>query len=134
MTVIAYKWGGVSFDDKSLIKTLVLPSNARDNVPITFHDNGVDYQVPGGKVYIVGRAVWAIDDNTKYGRVGEADSADGALSKEVITLNPHPTAFRWMYDDIIGIFVATKYVTGETNSTTYGIGAGATLYGVEIDA
>ena len=133
--VVAYKWGGIAFDDKSLIKTLILPSNAYDNVPITLHYNGVNYQVPAGKVFIVGRAMWAVSIGTlHYGRVGESGIADGAISKEVLILNPHPTAGSWVYDDVIGIYTAGKYVTGETSSTTYYLYAGSTLYGVEIPA
>ena len=135
MVVIAYKWGGIAFDDKSLIKTLILPSDAKDDVPITFHDDGVDYQVPGGKVFIVGKAAWSLDTTGDfYGRAGESDAADGALTKEVINLIAHTTSNRWFYEEVLGIYTAGKYVTGETNSIGVDMGAGATLYGVEIDA
>ncbi len=134
--VVVYKWGGIAFDDYSLVKTLLLPSDAKDDVPITFHDNGTNYQVPGGKVFIVGRAMWAIGTITKYGRVGESDAADGALTKEVINLNPHPTVDLWQYDDVIGVYTATKWVTGETTGTgsIEELLAGSTLYGIEINA
>ncbi len=136
MAVIAYKWGGIAFDDKSLIKTLILPSNAKDDVPITFHDNGTNYQVPGSKVFIVGKVMWALEDILYYGRVGESDTADGALTKEIIILTPHPTPPAWQYADILGVYSTGKWVTGETSGTSSGheLVAGCTLYGVEIDA
>ena len=135
--VVVYKWGGIVFDDKSLIKTLILPSEATDATPITFHDNGTNYQVPVGKVFIVGRGMWAIGTTIIiYGRVGESASADGALTKEVINLNPNPISAAWSYEDVIGVYTAEKYVTGETSTTAAGdeLQVGTTLYGVEIDA
>ena len=133
--VVVYKWGGIAFDDKSLIKTLILPSPAADNVPITFHDNGTNYQVPVDKVFIAGKIMWAIESTNAYGRVGESDAADGALTKEVINLSPHPTTDRWLSEDVIGVYVAGKYVTGESSGDApkY-LSVGTILYGVEIDA
>ena len=133
--VAVYKWGGIAFDDMSVIKTLILPSPAADNVPITFHDNGANYQVPGGKVFIVGKVMWAIANTSAYGRIGESDAADGGLTKEVINLNPHATLNRWQFVDVLGVYAAGKYVTGETsNIANANLSIGTTLYGVEIDA
>lgn len=138
MVVIAYKWGGIAFDDKSLIKTLILPSAAKDDVPITFHnDAGANYQVPAGKVFIVGKVMLgngASLNAPDYARIGESATADGAISKEVINLSGVVNS--WSYEDVIGVYAAGKYVTAETASTTSGhtVIAGTTLYGVEIPA
>ncbi len=136
MVVIAYKWGGISFDDKSLIKTLTLPSLAKDNVPITFHDEaGSDYVVPGGKVFIVGKAMWGMQSLQEFfGRAGESATADGVISKELLNLSPSTTTYGWQYGDVLGVYAAGKYVTGESSSNTYSMLAGTTLYGIVTDA
>ena len=92
--------------------------------------------MPGAKVFIVGRAMWGLEDITRYGRVGESNTADGSLTKEVIILSPSPTTNGWQSGDIIGIFSAGKWVTGESSGTTNSneLVAGTTLYGIEIDA
>lgn len=133
MTVVVVKWAGVSFDDPALAKILILPSDAKDDTPITFHDlDGDDYQVPGGKQFIVGR--WNYQVYVGYvGRVGESDAADGAITKEVIKINARAT--EWFFDEVIGVYSAGKYVTAETTGTgAYLMDADTTLYGVEIDA
>ena len=133
MTVIAYKWGGISFDDNSLIRVLVLPSDADDAAPITFHLDGVDYQVPGGKVFMPGKVMAKIQSTLLPSRIGESDAADGAITKEVIFISTLVTADRWQELDVLGLYSAGKYVTAQTTDTTQ-LRQYTTLYGVEIDA
>lgn len=129
---VVYKWGGIAFDDYNLAKMLILPSNAADATPKTFHDEeGDDYQVPVGKVFIVGKGVWAIGDATTVGRVGESDAADGAITKEVIHLGPHTASGHWIFEDIFGVYTAGKYVTAETDGVQT-LRMNTALYGVEV--
>ena len=131
--VIAYKWGGIAFDDYSLIKTLVLPSDAEDDVPITFHDeDGNNYQVPGGKVFIVGKVMVSLSSTTIMGRVGESNTADGAISKEIVSGLYVLVASGFLAHDVLGVYATGKYVTGESNHSTSRLNAGTTVYGVEI--
>lgn len=133
--VVVYKWGKIAFDDYSLAKVLILPSAAKDDVPITFHDAGEDYQVPVGKVFIVGKVSFNMGSLIPVSRFGESDVADGAITKEVVKLGVL-LLDRWYYDDVLGIYTAGKYVTAETTSVDIGadVIADTTLYGVEIPA
>ncbi len=133
MAVVAYKWGGISFDDYSLIKTLILPSDA-DTVEKTFHDGGANYQVPSGKVFIVGRVMWGCNSSANMRRVGESVAADGPLSPVVFQLSPPLASNLWQYEEVIGVFTAGKYVTGDSVAGGNDLQSGTTLYGVEIDA
>lgn len=136
--VIAYKWGVIAFDDRSLAKILTLPSNAKDDVPITFHDeDGNDYQVPGGKVFIAGRVAVAVSNialPTRLGRIGESDTADGAISKDILKSLKGSANSEIGYLDILGVYATGKYITGETSDTTYTMLADTIIYGVEITA
>ncbi|GAJ15573.1 unnamed protein product [marine sediment metagenome] len=132
--VVVYKWGGIAFDDKSLIKTLILPSIARDDNPITFHDNGVDYQVPVGKVFIVGHFVnIGTTTDAWVGRAGESDGADGAITRDVAQVEIEADV-KSNSKDVLGVYTAGKYVTAESDTNTTGPQQYSTLYGVEIDA
>ena len=129
----AFSIGGVNFNDYSKVKMLTLDSNADDAGPITLHDAGVDYQVPVGKVFIAFRALAKIEGTgSTIGRIGESDTADGAISREVLKL-ANGTIYPFMVS-IIGIFVAGKYVTGESDHGTYTMQTGTVLYGIEVDA
>ena len=134
MAVLAYKWGGISFDDKALIKILTLPSAAKDDAPITFHDGATNYQVPGSKVFIVGKISYGTTFLSVTGRVGEADAVDGALTKEILTGLGADLTGSFHFRDVIGVYAAGKYVTGESTSTSQTMLTGTTLFGVEIDA
>ncbi|GAI76504.1 unnamed protein product [marine sediment metagenome] len=129
--VSAYKWGGIAFDDYSLSKVLILPSNAYNGNEVTFHaENGSNYRVPSGKVFIVG--YWFYDiwtALTTLGLVGESTSVDNALTKIVIRRYSGKG-----YADIMAVFTALKYVTAATTSATNPIEAGTTLFGVEVAA
>lgn len=134
--VVVYKWGVVAFDDYSLSKILTLPSEAKDDVPITFHDNGVDYQVPAGKVFIVGKIGLIMGNIVYHGRIGESDTADGAINKEILKGLGVDTIEVVKYLDVLGVYTAGKYVTAETTGTGAGqeIDSDTTLFGVEITA
>jgi len=131
MTVIAYHLGLVSTDDYSLIKTLVLPSNAEDDVPITFHEDGVDYQVPASHIFAAARILYRVSNASILGRIGESASADGAIATERIQISNSDTD--WHYEDVGSIFTASTYITGESNNSYYYLYADTTLYGAEID-
>lgn len=131
MTVIAYKIGGISTDDYSLVKQLLLPSDAADDNPVTFHDpDGNDYQVPASHIYVASKVAYLVESTGYIGRIGESDSADSAISKEVIIL---PGYDKQAIEDVFGVFAASKYVTGETTNTNNDLMKDAMVYGVEID-
>ena len=125
---------GVNFNGYANIKMLTLDGNAEDDDPITLHDAGVDYQVGVGKVFIAFRALIWLEQIAMVGRIGESDSADGAITKEVIKAS-NGTQVPFM-TDVIGVFAAGKYITAETDSASdnYTIKSGSVLYGVEVDA
>ena len=125
---------GVNFNGYANIKMLTLDGNAEDDDPITLHDAGVDYQVGVGKVFIAFQALIWLEQIAMVGRIGESDSADGAITKEVIKAS-NGTQVPFM-TDVIGVFAAEKYVTAESDSASdnYTIKSGSVLYGVEVDA
>lgn len=131
--VLVYKWGGIAFDDKSLIKTLVLPSDAYIAVPITFHDADGDYQVPVGKVFIAGKVMVQMSAIALLGSIGESDEVDGAITRKVISGLHVKSSGAMLTHDVIGIYTAGKYVTGLTDDTDQ-MKDGSAIYGVEIDA
>ncbi len=131
--VVAYKWGGIAFDDYAAVKHLVLPSNADEDAPVTFHDEaGNNYQVPSGKVFIAGKIIHQATSQTEVYRIGESASADGALAKVRIRINV--TQSVWNRDDIMGVFDADTYVTcnGTANLSSQELKAESSLDGVEI--
>jgi hypothetical protein len=129
---IQYDVGGYLCTDYSKLKLLVLPSDATDSDPKTLHDTaGVDYVVPTGKVFIAGRVLYYLDYATNRGRIGESTSADGAISREVLSFSKGGTTVGMA--DVLGTFRAGKYVTGESSSG-FGLRKPTFLYGVEIDA
>lgn len=132
--VVVYKWGGIAFDDPSLAKILILPSNCHDDNPITFHDGANDYQVPAGKVFIAGKVAVAVKDIAAPGRIGESNTMDGAISKEVLSGLIGPANILFGYLDVFGVYTAGKYVTGEGTyaGSSYEMKVYTTLYGVEV--
>ena len=125
---------GVNFNGYAKIKTLTLDGNAEDDDPITLHDEGVDYVVPTGKVFICFQALVWLQQVQMIGRIGESDSADGAITKEVLKLSQGNTLP--FLTNCHGVFTAGKYITAETDSASdnYTIQSGSVLYGVEVDA
>ncbi len=133
MAVIVYKWGGIAFDDKSLIKTLILPADADFVAPITYHDEaGNNYVVPVGKVFICGLMVFILTVSTVLPRAGESDGIDAAITKPVVTGASLAGSIAGS-QEVIGLFAAGKYVTG-SSSTTAQHRTGSMLFGIEIDA
>lgn len=136
--VLVYKWGGIAFDDKSLIKSLFLPTLVT-TTPVSFHDeDDNNYQVPGGKVFIPGKLAYAFAYVTVPNRlsIGESDSVDAALTKLLIEIPYGGTPAEGQdFIDVIGIFVAGKYVTAKGYVAADRVALeGTSLYGVEIDA
>ena len=125
---------GVNFDGYAKLKTLTLDGNAEDDDPITLHDAGVDYEVPGDKVFIAFQALVWLEQIAMVGRIGESDTADNAITKEVLKLG-NGTQVPFM-TDCYGVFAAGKFITAETDSSNdnYQIKSGSVLYGVELDA
>jgi len=125
---------GVNFNGHTNIKMLTLDGNAEDDDPITLHDEGEDYQVGTGKVFIAFQALIWLEQTAMVGRIGESDTADGAISKEVLKFS-NGTQLPFM-EACIGVFAAGKYVTAESDSASdnYTIKSGSVLYGVEVDA
>ena len=135
MVVIAYKWGGISFDDYTLSKILILPSDA-DDVEITFHDEeGQDYVVPEGHIFIVGK--WALGVNSSSGgatfaQVGPSAAAEGAPTKILLSRAVGANAHAGYYDDVLAVFVAAEYVTALSSTSLVQQEADTVLYGVEV--
>lgn len=125
---------GVNFDGYEKIKTLTLDGNAKDDVPVTLHDEGSDYEVGEGKVFIAFQALIYLEQNVAIGRIGEAASENGAIAKEVLKFS-NGTNLPFM-TDCIGVFAAGTFVTAETDNTntSYEMVSGSVLYGVEVDA
>jgi hypothetical protein len=129
---IQYDIGGYVCTDYNDIKLLILPADATDSAPKTLHDtSGADYVVPENKIFIAGMVLYYLDYATNKGRIGESDSADGAISREVLHFSKGGTTVGMM--DVLGTFRAGKYVTGESTSG-WGLRKPTYLYGVEIDA
>ena len=129
---IHYSIGGYQSTDYDEFKLLILPANATDSAPKTFHDtSGANYQVPANKVYIAGIVVYYLDYASNRGRIGESTSADGAISREVLNFSKGGTTVGMM--DVLGTFRAAKYVTGESSSG-FSLRTPTYIYGVEIDA
>lgn len=132
--VVVYKWGGIAFDDKSLIKTLTLPSDADGEAPITYHDEADDnYVVPGGKVFICGLMVFSLEIANILVTAGESDGIDAAITKPVVA-GAAMAGAKAGSQEVIGIFAAGKYVNGSSSDAAVQHEAGSKLYGVEIDA
>jgi hypothetical protein len=129
---IQYDIGGYICTDYNDLKLLVLPADASDSSPKTLHDtSGDNYVVPTGKIFIAGMVLYYLDYASNRGRIGESDSADGAISREVLHFSKGGTTVGMM--DVLGTFEAGKYVTGESTSG-FSLRKPTYLYGVEIDA
>ena len=124
---------GVNFNGYTNIKMLTLDGNAEDDDPITLHDAGVDYEVPADHIFIAFQALVWLEQIAMVGRIGESDTADAAISKEVLKFS-NGTQVPFM-EQCIGVFAAGKFVTAESDSASdnYTIKSGSVLYGVEID-
>jgi len=128
---IQYDIGGYLETDYNKLKLLVLPANATDAAPKTFHTvAGANYVVPENKVFIAGRVCCYLDYATNKGRIGESDTVDGAISREVLYFSKGLLTVIMM--DVMGTFTAGKYVTGESTSG-FSLRTPTYLYGVEID-
>jgi len=130
---------GVNFNGYAKIKSLFLEANAKDDVPKTLHhynDEGAleDYKVPEDKVFISFQAMIYLEQTTVIGRIGESDTADGAISKEILKFS-NGTNLPFI-TNCYGVFAAEKYITAETDSSnaSYEMVSGSVLYGVEVDA
>lgn len=138
MAVIAYKWGGIAFDDKSLIKSLHLPLEAQIGAKITFHDEaGDNYQVPAGKVFIVGRVSGLFECKVAEPHIvyiGESDALDDSLTKILYQKPVAANTSLHVSEEILILFAATKYVTADSDNANTVHHPGGMLYGVEIDA
>ena len=130
----AFSINGVNFDDYADIKMLTLDANAEDDDPHTLHDAGVDYEVPTDHIFIAFQALIWLEQIAMVGRIGEADSANGVISKEVLKFS-NGTQVPFM-ESCIGVFAAGKFITAESDSASdnYTIKSGSVLYGVEVDA
>jgi len=125
---------GVNFDGYEKIKILTLDADAEDDDPQPLNFEGSPYKVPGTKVFIVFQALVKLQQTDLIGRIGEAESSGGVISKEVLKLS-NGTNLPFM-TNCWGVFTADKYITAETNSSNdnYQIMSGSALYGVEVDA
>jgi len=125
---------GVNFNGYAKIKSLTLDTNAYNDHAYTLHDAGVDYEVPANKVFIAFRACGWCEQIAMVGRIGESDTADTVITKEVIKLG-NGTQVPFMVD-CSGIFATGKFVTAESSSgsSNYTLKSGTVLYGAEVDA
>lgn len=129
---INYSIGGYKTENYNEIKLLILPSDATDAAPITFHDtDGDNYVVPTGKVFIAGIVSYYLDYATNRGRIGESNGVDGAISREVLYFSKGGTTVGMQA--VLGTFRAGKYITGESTSG-FGLRKPTYLYGAEIDS
>lgn len=129
-----FKWGHVVFDDYTLAKVLILPNPSDDDTPLTLHDEaGDDYDVPANHIFVAGKISAANTSVASTLRLGESNTADGVISKEVIAI-PN-LAGVWSYTEVFGVYAAGKYVTMENlqSGTGQEVTTGAIVYGVEID-
>jgi len=74
---------------------------------VTLHDEGSDYEVGEGKVFIAFQALIYLEQNVVIGRIGEAASANGAIAKEVLKFS-NGTNLPFM-TDCIGVFAAGTF-------------------------
>lgn len=125
---------GVNFNGYANIKMLTLDADAEDDDPKPFNFEGSPYQVGATKIFIVFQALIKLQQTDVIGRIGEADSSGGAISKEVLKLS-QGTILPFMVD-CWGVFTSGKYITAETDSSSdvYQLQSGSVLYGVEVDA
>jgi hypothetical protein len=135
---IVYKWGGIAFDDYSLAKILMLPTNTDDDPLYSFHDEaGSDYQVPAGHIFVAGKMFLGITPSpgaSAVGKIGESDTPDAALTKDNLSFPIPEAAVDYShYLDVLIVFAAGKYITAQTSAGAIYIVAGTALYGVEID-
>lgn len=132
---------GVNFNGYAGIKTLILDALADSTHFTTLHHYNVagakvDYQVPGGSVFIAYQAMIIMATTAAIGRIGESEEADGAgspggMEKDVLffgngTLLPFMTA-------CYGVFTAGKFVTASAVSSS-DMEQYSVLFGVERDA
>lgn len=131
-TALTHKVGSVSFSDYSKLKVLYLSANADDNTPKSMNDveTGAAYQVPAGYVFIAGKVSHYLDWNTVAGRIGEASSSGGAITKDVLAFGTG-TTFPGT-NNVIGVFAATKYITAESSDNSKSLRTPTLLYGVEV--
>ena len=123
------------------LKILVLPSNAKDDVPITFHDeDGNDYQVPADTVFvpILIRPCAEFTANINI-RIGESASGDGAIATERVYVDAdkisNTAQYPYTLEDLPFLyFAASTYITAETTSTNvaYELIAGSLIVGLEF--
>ena len=123
----------------SELEILILPSNAKDDVPITFHDlAGSDYQVPVDTVFVPIYLRAVVEDNSRRFRIGESAAGDGAIATERIAIEDRGATDNYPYlhdpELIFTFFEAETYVTGETDGTNAGdeLVAGTLLVGLEF--
>lgn len=135
LTVLTHKIGAVSFSDYSKVKSLYLPSDARDASPKSFFDNatGAVYIVPAGKVFIAGLVSYYLDYKYCAGRIGEGTTLNGQISREQMCFGTG-TTFPDQTEQI-GVFrnVADGggYVNGESSSG-HKLRVPTFLYGIEM--
>lgn len=67
-----YSLGGVNFNEAAQVKMLILPTNARNTIRITFHLNGKDYKPPVGKLFIAFLGSFWVADSSTLGIIGES--------------------------------------------------------------
>jgi len=132
---IQFDIGGYICEDYNELKLLICFGQPTNNTKFTFHEwNGsswVNYDVPESKVYIAGKVSYWIDYATNRGIIGESDTEDATLTKNVLCFGKG-----WItgqMEDVYGRFTAEKWVN-IVATTGFAIRTPTYLYGVEIDA
>jgi len=132
---VQFDIGGYICEDYNELKLLICTDQPTNSAKKTFHywdgDSWENYQVPAGKVYIAGKVCYWIDYATNRGIVGESDTVDATLTKDVFAFAKG--AITGQMEDIYGRFAATKYVN-IVATTGFAIRTPTYMYGVEIDA
>lgn len=132
---VQFDIGGFICEDYTLLKPLICFSQPSNTTKYTFHEwNGsawVNYDVPTGKVYIAGKVCYWIDYAANRGIVGESDTEDATLTKDIFCFGKG-----WItgqMEDVYGRFAATKWIN-IVATTGFEIRLPTYIYGVEIDA
>ena len=129
--VVAYKWGGIAFDDYSLAKILRLPAFSAKTAEITFHDEaGSNYQVPASHIFVAGYMSYKVETDADIGAIGESDVVDSTLTKTLLIRGQ--TTAQWEWLKVMAVFAAGKYVTGSSQNAAWRIVNDTILYGVEV--
>ena len=132
---IQFDIGGYTCEDYNDLKLLICFDQPTNNAKKTFHEwNGsswVNYDVPAGKVYIAGKVCYWIDYATNRGIVGESDTEDATLTKNLFAFAKG--SINGQMEDVYGRFAATKWVN-IVATTGFAIRTPTYMYGVEIDA